>query len=265
MRTPIIALAALAVLGAAAVSTAFGQDDFHTFHGPQKGEPKLDYDALAAAATPLEDSPRGRALADACLARYGGVEKLQGLRGLRLVYRTKSMGGTDEEETVKTFERGRKYRVRTPRQTRVLNGDRAWFRNADTQIDLDGGRYRAELFSWLTLAMPLALTDERYDGGVRYGEREGDPLGYFYMEKKDSLMIILGVDPADSLIKSSEGVIRQEGESFVFINRFSQHRDVDGFPFADQLVNVSLGLEVGRSRLESVEVNPEFDADEFTP
>jgi hypothetical protein len=85
------------------------------------------------------------------------------------------------------------------------------------------------------------------------------------MEKKDSLMIVLGVDPNDSLIKSSEGVIRQEDQSFVFINRFSEHRDVEGFPFAYQLVNISMGLEVGLSNLESVELGPDFGADEFSP
>jgi hypothetical protein len=265
MKPPSLAFAFLMFLAAVAFSPAQGQHDFHTFHGAKGGVPKLNYDSLAAVSTPLEDSPEGRTLAEACLARYGGVEKLRELRRFRLVYWMKSFGGADSVEVVKTFERGRKYRVRTPRETRMINGGSAWFRNANAEIDLDGGRYRAELFSYLTLAMPLAMTEEPFDGGVRYGKREGDSLGYFYMEKVDSLIIVLGIDPADSLIKSSEGVIRQEEQSFVFINRFAEHRDVGGFPFANHLVNISMGLEVGRSRLESVDIDPEFGANEFGP
>ena len=262
MKSSSVVLASLTLLVVAAFSTVHGQHDFHTLHGAESDAPKLNYDSLAAAATPLEDSPDGRALVEACLARYGGMEKLRELQGFRLEYRMTSFG--NDSEVVKTFERGRRYRIRLPNETRAINGETAWFRNADTRIELDGGRYRAELFSYLTLAMPLALADEPFDGGIRYGEREGDSLGYFYMEKKDSLLIVLGVDPADSLIKSSEGLIPQGEQGFVFINRFSEHRDAGGFLFAHGLVNISMGLEVSRSRLESVDINPDFGSDEFS-
>jgi hypothetical protein len=131
-------------------------------------------------------------------------------------------------------------------------------------IVLDHGRYKAELFSYLTLAMPLALKTERFDG-IRYGRRTDDSLAYIYMDKQDTLMIVIGIDPRDSLIKSSEGIIRQEHSNFVFINYFADHRETDGFWFAHELTNISMGLEVAHSLLIDVVINPDVTETDFLP
>ena len=264
MKRMMLALSISVALMTAVIPAAHGQ---HKFHGAKAEFKKLDYDSLAAAAVPLAESTEGRGLAEACLARYGGIEVLQDLTRLRLVYRMVSFAATDSVEVVKTFERGRKHRVDVGGETRILNGDRAWIRKKGDVVEAgaETGRFRAELFSYLTLEMPLALTRETFDGGIRFGTREDDSLGYFYMEKKDSLLIVLGVDPGDSLIKSSEGIVRQADRDFIFVNRFSDHHDVDGIPFAQELVNISMGLEVGRSRLASVEINPDLAPDVFEP
>ncbi len=258
----VILLAAAALL--VAPSIAGGFDEFHgavAVHSP-------DYDSLFALAVPLDESAEGRALVDRCLARYGGVEKLEALGAFRLAYRAKTFLARDSLDVIRSFASGRRHSIHrksaTANKRRVLNRSDAWFDDGDTLIVLDDGRYKAELFSYLTLAMPLAITTERFDS-IRYGTRDGDPVGYIYMTKNDSLMIVTGIDPADSLIKSSEGVIRQGEKGFTFINRFSDHEEHGGYWFPGKRVNISLGLEVSRSVLSSVEIAPAFAEDEFQP
>ena len=90
-------------------------------------------------------------------------------------------------------------------------------------------------------------------------------MNYLYFDKADSVMIVLGLDPQNHRISTSTGLVRQETSHFVFINEFSDYRQVDGFWFPHRLVNISMGLQVADSVLQSVEVNPEFPADEFLP
>jgi hypothetical protein len=129
---------------------------------------------------------------------------------------------------------------------------------------LDSGRYKAELFSYLTLAMPLAMRAERFDD-IRYGTRDDDSLHYIYMKKRDSLTIVIGIDPIDHFIKSSEGVIQQEDASFVFINWLSDFQQTDGYWFPHALTNISMGLKVATSVLVNVEINPGLKDSEFAP
>ena len=77
--------------------------------------------------------------------------------------------------------------------------------------------------------------------------------------------MVVGVDPSDHRIKVSEGVVWQEDKKFTFVNRFDDYREHEGYWFPHQLTNVSLGLEVGRSTLQRVEVNPELEDDTFLP
>ena len=131
-------------------------------------------------------------------------------------------------------------------------------------MDLDGGRYNAELYSYLYIAMPLAVRTERFDQ-IRYGERPDDPLAYLYLEKQDSVMVILGIDRDTHLIRSAEGIVRQGEESYVFINRFDDYQEKDGYLFPGEVVTISLGLQVSKAKLTGVKVNPGFDDEEFKP
>ncbi len=245
-------------------STASG---FDYLHGAQ-AVAKLNYDSLYQAAAPIERSAEGRQLMAHCLARYGGVEALKKLVGYRLTLRMKAFLNRDSLDITKSFHRGRQYRINRVgpinNETRILNGDRSWYQASDTLINLNDGRYRAELFSYLTLALPLAMKTERFDG-IRVGLRDNDSLVYIYMRKKDSLTIVVGIDPHSYLIKSSEGIIEQGKDNFVFINHFSDHREYGGYVFPFQLTNISMGLEVARSIVTKVEINPEFAAGEFRP
>jgi hypothetical protein len=180
------------------------------------------------------------------------------------MYRSKRFMTRDSIHVTKSFQVDRKHKMMRRDRERILNGTFAWSQSPDTLIRLDGGRYRAELFSYLTLAMPLALESESFTG-MRFGHREADSLAYIYLDKPDTLMMVIGIDPRDHLIKSSEGIIRHGGRGFVFINRLSDYREHQGYWFPHHLVNISMGLEVARSRLTNVEVNVPFDHLEFVP
>ena len=240
---------------------------FDSFHGT-KPVKKLNYDSLFTEAVPLDNSPEGQKLIEKCIERYGGEEKLNDLESFKLQYKMKAFLSTDSLDIIKSFQRGRKYKIyRTNKFTteqRTLNGGRSWFQNSDTLIILDSGRYRAELFSYLTLTMPFGMINERFDD-IRYGRRENDSLDYIYMEKQDTLKIILGIDPDDHLIKSSEGMVMQGESNFVFINYFSDFHDHDGYTFPHHITNVSMGLEVAKSILTNIEINPKFEESEFLP
>ena len=131
-------------------------------------------------------------------------------------------------------------------------------------MDLDGGRYCAELYSYLSLATPLAVRTERFDE-IRYGERPDDPLAYIYLDKQDSLLVVLGIDRDSYLIRSAEGIIRQGDENYIFINRFDDYQEQGGFQFAGEVTTISMGLEVSKAKLTGVKVNPGFENRVFKP
>lgn len=243
------------------VTPAQGQEQ--TFHGSESA-PKVDYEARYAAAAPLVGSEAGRqALAD-CLEAYGGVEKLEALQGYRLHYSMSKRMTENPVQVVKSVAQGRRYLRDEGEMLRILNGQECWFTKGDEVAEMDDGRYRAELFSYLTLAMPLAAETERFDG-VRFGKVEGDPLSYLYFDKADSVLVVLGIDDENHLIRTSTGVIRQGEQHFVFINEFDDFREVEGYWFPHKLVNISMGLRVAESVVKKVEVNPDFDKGTFLP
>jgi len=265
MKTKYMSITAAVLLSLFAATTVCAQ-----FHGhPKDGAdyPKLNYDSLYQSATPLAQSPRGKQLLDKCLEAFGGVEHLEGLHGYRTAWEITTSVYRDPEALLKSVATNRRHRVHMERsdhfQTRIMNGTKAWFVNPDTVIFVDGMRYNAELFSDLSLRLPLCITTERFDG-VRYGERAGDSLAYLYMDKNDSLLFIVGVDPADGLIKVIEGEVKHGEQHMVFVNLLSDYESVEGYLFPRKLTNISMGLKVGESTVKKIEVNPEFPPDEFT-
>jgi hypothetical protein len=248
--------------------TADAQYHTHGFPGIEPVE-KLNYDSLLTVAVSLDNSEEGTKLLNDCIEKYGGRSKLEDLRSFKLVYEMQAlMAGPHKVEVNKLFQRDRKYTIIRKRidgtEQRILNRDKAWFVGSDTMYVFEPVRYKSELFSYLTLAMPLAASTERFDD-IRYGTRHADSLHYIYLDKKDTLMIILGIDPAEKVIKTSEGYIRKKDGGIVFINQFSDFREVDGYIFPYRLVNISMGLEVGKSTLVDIEINPEFDDNDFLP
>ena len=254
------ALFTAAVLVAISVG-AFAQQDDTGFHSSHSG-PKVDFEALYEAAVPIADSETGQKVLAGLMEAYGGEAKMQELQGFRLHYSLTPMMSSESFPVVKSVQRDRQYHVVRGDEQRVLNHDKCWYSKGDQVADMDGGRYRSELFSYLTLAMPLAASTERFDG-IRFGTMDDDPLSYLYFDKADSLLVVLGIEPETNLIRKSTGVIRQEYQRFVFINEFEDFRQVEGFWFPHKLVNISMGLRVGESVLDKVEVNPDFDAGEF--
>ena len=250
---------------AAAMSQVGAVSSFESFHGHQ-AHPKANYDSLFAIATPLVQSEEGSLLIESCLRRYGGVEKLEELESFRLTYDMKRFMVRDTVQVVRSFAQGRHYKTMDLRsgKERTLNGPESWYQDADTLIVVTGGRYRAELFSYLCHAMPLALHSEHFDE-VRYGKRDADPLGYIYLEKADSLMMVVGIDPGDKLIKSYEGIIYQEESRYVFVNLLAGHGELEGYLFPREVTHISMGLEVGHATLKRAEINPSLDATEFRP
>ncbi len=244
-------------------SPAPAQDDSQRFHGSAPGH-KVDYRGLFDQAQNLDSSPDGQAVLQNCLAAYGGVEKLSTLTGARIRYEVSVAPDAEPVEVVKTFQPGRKYRTVKGEDTRVINDLTCWYEHEDQVAELNDTRYRAELFSYLTLTMPLTAKTERFDQ-VRYGKRPNDPLDYLYFDKADSLLIILGIDPVEHLIRSSTGVIPQGEKEFVYINEFSGFKEHEGFIFPAKVIYYSLGMRVGQFVVREVEINPVFQTGEFYP
>ncbi len=240
---------------------------FDSMHGA-KAVPKLNYDSLWAMATPIEKSPNGQALIERLIATYGGMEKLKDISSLSVTYAMKAFLNRDTVDVEKSLMPGRRYRITRKSgktfEERILNGTNCWFQNRDTLMFLNSGRYKAELFSFLTLSMPQAIKMERFDA-IRYGVRAGDSLQYLYFDKKDSLLMAIGIDPVDNLIKTSEGMIRQDESEFVFINHLSDYRKIQGFYFPYHLVNISMGLEVARSTVKNINYNVDLPKKVFLP
>lgn len=241
---------------------------FQKFHG-EHGPPKVNYDSLFENATVLDQSEEGQKLLDDCIKAYGGREKLEALKSLKIHWRMIGMASEDTIDVIKTIKFNRQYKVEVHKpdnfEMRIINGNDAWHQNKDTVIFLDQGRYKAELFSYLVLAMPLAAVNERFDE-IRYGNRgEGDPMSYLYFQKDDSLMMVVGIDRQDKYIKNIEGVIRQGESNFIFVNRFTAFFNHDDWIFPHQMINISMGLTVGESFLKEIEINPTIEINEFAP
>jgi len=265
MRLALVSMTVMA-LGAAAA----GQNEKFHGAGHSHGEvsSKANFDSLFAAAVPLANSSEGGAVIDQCLKAYGGLEHLEKLTSVRQYWRMLPLMTGDSVDVVRSAAPGRRYKIfrESPGgfESRMLMGNQAWFQSADTLIPLNSGRYKAELFSYLVLMMPLAIKTEPFHE-IRFSNRENDSLYHIYMVKPDSLMIILGIDPENFMIKKAEGVIHQEDQSFVFVNRFADHREYGGFIFPTSLTNVSMGLTVGQSVLKKVDVNSKLSDSDFMP
>jgi len=261
----ILALIAVLALGPAAGA----EEKFHgAGHSHGEVSSKARYDSLFNEAVPLAESADGSALIDRCLKAYGGQEHLEKLNSVRLTWRMLPMMSRDSVDVIRTAAPGRRYSIfrQTPGgyESRMMFGNEAWFQTADTLIPLNSGRYKAELFSYLVLRLPLSIKSEPFNE-IRFGSREGDSLQYIFMAKTDSLMIIVGIDPDDFMIKRAEGVIQQGEQSFVFENHFADHRKYGDFIFPSSLINISMGLTVGQSILKKAEVNFEYSDSDFMP
>jgi hypothetical protein len=260
MRSLTITATLVLMVVLAGTTEAQTQDKFHH----SGSSPKVDYEGLMKEAVPLSESDEGRAVLESCFQSYGGEELLKTLKDFELTYDATSKFGVKSYKLVKSFQRGRRYKIDRRDEQRILNGKESWFKNEETTMDMDGGRYCAELYSYLTLAMPLAIRTEKFDE-IRYGERPDDPLAYFYLEKQDSALVVLGIDRDSHLIRSAEGIIYQGDDNYIFINKFDGYQDHGGFKFAGEVTTISMGLEVSKAKLTGVKVNPGFKSKEFKP
>lgn len=242
------------------------------FHGDGDGHGhgihKTNYDSLYEAAIPLDESSEGQALVDACIEKYGGYDALEKLKRLRVVYQLIAQPGDDTIKITKTRAFDRKHKISRDGdagfEERIINGDKAWYRGRDMLVELKSGRYKSEYFSYLTMIMPFGMKSESFTG-IRFGRRYNDSLNYIYMQKKDTLMIVLGIDPAQHTIKSSEGIIFWETGTFVYVNYFSDFEVHEAYLYPNTLVNISMGMEVGRSKLIELNINPKLEEGYFLP
>jgi hypothetical protein len=253
---------------AAGCLSATASHGFDGIHGSGFGRAKLNYDSLFQAAIPLAESEEGRKLVAHCISAYGGVEHLGKLRTQALHYRmamTLSAGEAEASKYVSSERRHRAVRhLGEFTKERLLNGDSAWRIVGDSVCPLQGADYCGQLFSYFTLNLPLAMTADDFSE-VRYGRRNGDPLSYIYMLIPDSLMFIAGIRAGDGMVMSSEGVMLATHKRSTYINLFSDHREEEGYIFPHLLTNISLGLEVAKSVLLGVDLNPALTDDLFKP
>jgi hypothetical protein len=250
------------VAAAALISGSGDRPRFHGVHEGSEAGSKLPYELMYSGAAPLSESEAGRALLEGCLAAYGGRDHLTALESFRFVHERKSdvyANGPVRRVT----DTGRRYRVDgSGGEVRTLAGNQAWLQRGEKVEELPEGGYRGLLFSYLTMRLPGSLESERFDE-PRYARRAQDPLGYLFFDKADTLMLVVGIDPETHLIHSSEGVVRHGDRHTVYINRFSDHQEFDGYIFPRHLELISLGMEVGQSELVSVEINTEVEDREF--
>ena len=246
---------------AALLSAGTGEPSFHGVHEDGEASSKLPYEFMYAEATPLSESDDAQALLEGCFAAYGGRDHLAALNSVCLTHEISSaMSGDGQAERM--VSDGRHYRIERSGEVRTLNGSTAWYRSEKGTAELVGTRYRGELFSYLTMRLPQIIEIESFSE-PRYATRSGDPLGYIFFDKSDTLLLVLGIDPETHLIRSSEGVIRNGESTTVYINRFDGHKDFDGYIFPTQLTNISMGIEVAKSDLVKVELNCGADAADF--
>ncbi len=240
---------------------------YENFHG-NSSIPKLNYDSLYNVAVDFETSEMGKTVLESCLSTYGGVDKLKELKSVKYEWLMNSTMSKDTVTIIKSAAEGRKYsiekRLSDRFEKRMINGDKAWFQTGDTLIELDKSRYKSELFSCLVLQMPYAAVSEPFSE-IKYGQREGDSLHYFYFKKPDSLMIVIGISPDTYFIKTAEGIISQDEQNFVFINKFMDHKRINGYLFPHALTNISMWLTVGQSVLKDITINEPFEKNYFYP
>lgn len=242
-----------------------GVDAIHSFH---QNSVKKNYDSLYVNATLIKDSPRGNELIDKCLEAYGGVEHLQKLTSVKLTYETKAMFLGATIKTEKYFENDGKYKFIRYKQdfqeTRIFIFPDAWMINRDTLTELSPIRFKAEYYSYLSLMLPLDLKFGSYNE-IKYDPAPGDSLEYIYLHKQDTVLMLVGIDPNDFYIKSVEGMIINDNETNIFLNKYSDYYSFEGYQLPLNMDSYSLGLHVAESKLVKVKINPAFDNNEFKP
>jgi hypothetical protein len=170
----------------AVASIAFGlillasstvQAQFHG-HG-QSAYPKVNYDSLFEAATPLADAPEAVQLIQNCLEACGGTEHLSGLKAFTAEWLMDSPLYEGIVPIVRSYGPDRRHRIEVQRpgakEIRILHGQAAWMSSHDTVIVIDQMRYKAELFTYLALGLPLSIETEPF-AQRRWGRRADDSL-----------------------------------------------------------------------------------------
>jgi hypothetical protein len=259
----ILAIISLGAVLLVPVGANAQNDDAVKFHNHQRS-PKVDYAALLEKATPLDDSPEGRQLLSDCLVTYGGVENLEKLMSFQVTYAFAGSGDANKVAFVKSFRSDRRYKVVEGDKERILNGENCWVQNAEKTWKMDDFRYRAELYSYLVLGMPLAAERENFEE-IRFSDNKEDDHGLFYFTKTDSMMIIMSVDKTEHFINSTTGILPDDSNQIVFMNKFDDFRKVEGFVFPHKWVNYSLGMKMGEYVLDAISVNPDIPDAEFLP
>lgn len=257
----------LVLLFATVLQAGQGEHGGYTFHGKSSSIPKLNYDSLFEAATPLSESSAGKEMVENCLLAYGGVESLKKLDQFRIKFQMVApMGAADTMTIEKNFSRDHRYRIirksNSEYEARNMVDSKASVSRGDSVVAVNDIRYRSEMFSYLTLAMPLAIQNEPFTE-IRFGKREGDSLNYLYLLKKDTLMLVLGINPESYMMEKYEGIIYGTSSRIVFMNQLSDFRTVDGYTFPHSVVFISLWMEVGRAFVTDIELNPNFSPDDF--
>jgi hypothetical protein len=228
---------------------------------------KMNYDSLWNNAIAIENSTDGQRLIENCIQSYGGREHLGKINTLKLEYLSNLSLSKKIQMVTKYFQIGQKHKIvitedGIPVMVRIINNNAGWITTPEGTKTIEDVHYKRDLIAYLSLTMPLGMETESFSG-KRYGKRDNDSLEYIYLKNDDMFIMILGIDPNDFMIKNIEGVVIQEDSRLVYIERYSDFRDTDGFILPYRKKYISMGLEVSNSILNSFEVNPSFNDNIF--
>ena len=100
---------------------------------------------------------------------------------------------------------------------------------------------------------------------IRYGRRTGDSLEYLYVSYEEKLLVAVGINPKSGWIASFEGSVIDGDGRLVYKHLFFDLTKQDGFLVPHQSIFVSMGLMVGESSLDRVEINPKTPDGYYKP
>jgi hypothetical protein len=206
---------------------------------------------------------------DRIVAAYGGEAVLSRAGAVRQTGWTVSLKRGATAATTRVFQRPDKLRITIAFpgervEVRILNGPRAWRRNAEVSGPLHG----AMLLQAARLALPLILLEERAklkDLGAEIGP-DGGQFRVLELRLRTDLTLFVVVDVETGRIRHSRGVISAGDRPVMkFATTYADFRSWNGILVAGREEQYAMGRHVGHTLIEKVEILDSVNPEDFRP